>query len=214
MALPDDDDEELVCGAVVGLIDEYIALGEMDRARALIHRLVDYIGPPQGPAKAAFLGAFGGYLIRAGDPEGGRVLIERARQAALALPDPKARAFTLPILAGDLFEAGRVDEALAIFREMEPQAQTAAIRRMMSELASDPTGPAFDLSGIILNIGDPWLVPKDPARAAPPCRRSPLPPARRATSGYKPASWRASPTSRAEPETSPAPWRRPGRSPN
>ena len=114
VALPDDDDEELVVGRSIGLIDEQEVVGDVGGHWLLDHRLIDYIGPPQGP-KAAFLGAFGGYLIRAGDPEGGRVLIERA--SGRLPPDPKARAFTLPILAGDLFEAAVLTQSGALPRD-------------------------------------------------------------------------------------------------
>jgi hypothetical protein len=161
-----DDEEELVAEVSVGLIDEYIALGDMDRARALIHRLVKYVGPPQGPAKSAFIAAFGGHLAKAGDPEGGRDLIKRARQAALALPDPRARALALPIVAESMFEAGEAAEALTLVQELTPQEQSGAIRRILDKIATDERGFAWlDAAGIAIKIGDPSLRPKEPAAA-------------------------------------------------
>ena len=72
-----DEEAAFVGEAAVYLIDQYIALGDLVRARALIHRLIDNVGSPKGPAKTAYFGALGGYLIKAGDSEGGRDLIKR-----------------------------------------------------------------------------------------------------------------------------------------
>ena len=217
-ALADDDEEsELVCGTIVGLIDQYIALGDMARARALIRRLVDDIGPPQGPVKAAFLGAFGGYLDQGRRPRR-RPCPDRAVASGRARASrPEARAFALPMLAKSLVEAGELDQALALAPGdgcRRPSRRSSA--DLMGSRASDPTaGWPSTSSGIIINIGIPVAAPQGPGpRPRRPAEDRRRRAGARATPRCRPASWRASPTSRAAPATSPAPWRRPGRSPN
>jgi beta-lactamase regulating signal transducer with metallopeptidase domain len=157
---------EVVAEASVLLIDQYIALDELERARALIRRLIDYVGPPKAPASTAFLAALGGYLAKAGDASGGRETINRARQAALALDDVKARTFALPHVAEAMFEAGGVDEALSLLQHAPVEAQTAAIGRLINQLSVDDHQIAwFDPAGIAIKIGSPSLSPKDPAHA-------------------------------------------------
>jgi len=161
-----DEEAAFVSEASVVLIDQYIALGDMVRARTLIHRLIDNIGAPPGPAHTMFLGALGGYLTRAGEPEGGRDLIKRARQEALALPNQEARSFALPVVVQSMFEAGDLDDAFALVREMPPQAQPAAIGRILDQITTDDhSGAWFDPGGIAIKIGNPSMSPKDPARA-------------------------------------------------
>ncbi len=161
-----DGDVEIVVGASVVLIDQYIAVGELAQSRALIQHLIDYVGPPKAPASAALFGALGGYLIKAGDAAGGRDMITRAQQAALALGDPTARAFALPEVAESLFDAGDVDEALSLLQQMPPQAQPAAIGRILDQLTTDDRQSNWlDLSGIAIKIGNASLRPKNPAAA-------------------------------------------------
>ena len=162
-----DEEAAIVCEVSIVLIDQCIVLGDMALARTLIGRMVEAVGPPRGPMKAVIVGLLGGYLVRAGDPDGGRDLIERARQATLALTDPKARAFALPRLAqrpvrrrrhrrGD--GAGPADAV----------ADPADGLRSRSSKGSRPTttaAPGMTLPASIIKIGDPWRSPKDPAAA-------------------------------------------------
>ena len=159
------EEEEVVGEAATILLDQYIALGDMDRARALIRRLLAYVGPPRGSMRTAMTALIGGYLARAGDPEGGRQLIERARKAALELRDPQALAFALPLLAQSMFEAGDLDAVLALFRDWTPPQQSAVIVRILDQLAKDDQSAGwYDPAGIAIKIGTPSLSPKDPAR--------------------------------------------------
>jgi hypothetical protein len=161
-----DEEAAFAAEASVVLIDQYIALGDMAKARSKIRRLIAGIGSPRGPVRVAFLAALGGYLNKAGDTEGSRDVINQARQAVLAISDPQARTFALPIVAQSLFEAGKVDEALALLRELSPQAQPAAFARIVEEFTTDDHSSSWlDLAGIAIKIGNPSLKPKDPAAA-------------------------------------------------
>lgn len=162
-----DEEAAYICEASVGLIPESIALGDTALARTLIRRTVAAIGPVEGPAKALFAGALGGYLVKAGDPDGGRDLIKQARLATLKLTDPEGKAFAVPHLAGAMAEAGDLDEALAMVREMSPTTQQAALGRILGGIMDDTTRrvPWLDLAGVNLKIADPWLSPKDPVLA-------------------------------------------------
>ncbi len=149
------------------LIDQCIALGELALARTLIDRVTEAVEPPQGIAKAWLLGEFGGQLVRSGDPERGRALLEQSRRAALALKDPEARKFVLPMLAAAHCKAGDLDGALALFHDMTPPTQDLAINHLLEALAADRRD--LDLGGIDIWIY-PLFSPKDPvaARAALP----------------------------------------------
>jgi beta-lactamase regulating signal transducer with metallopeptidase domain len=161
-----DEEAALISEASVVLIDQYIGLGDMAAARAQIHRLLEVVGPLQGPMKVAVIGALGGYLIKAGDPGGGRDLIEQSRRAALALPNPEARAFALRGLMRELSAAGDIDQELALAREVTPRAQQAILGEILDGLADDDhTGGWLDFGGVNIKIGTPSLRPKDPARA-------------------------------------------------
>ncbi|MGO9466313.1 MAG: M56 family metallopeptidase [Isosphaeraceae bacterium] len=163
-----DEEDAFISEASAVLIDQYIALGDMARARALIHRTLDSIGPPQGTMKTLMITGLAGFLIKAGDPAGGRDLIEQVRRAALALPEPEARAFALRHVAKTLSEAGDFDQALALIREMAPRSQQAILGEILEGLSTDDHRGAvacFDPAGIAIKIGDPSLTPKDPAAA-------------------------------------------------
>ena len=161
-----DEESAFVSEASVVLIDQYMALGDMAAARAQIGRLVEAVGPAQGPMKAAVIGVLGGYLIKAGDPAGGRNLIEQSRRAALALPNADARAFALRGVMRALSEAGEIEQELALARETMPKAQQAILGEILDGLADDDhTAGWLDFGGISIKIGTPSLQPKDPARA-------------------------------------------------
>jgi hypothetical protein len=161
-----DEEAAFVSEASVVLIDQYVALGDMAAARAQIRRLLEAVGPPQGPMKVAVVGILGGYLIKAGDAAGGRDLIEQARRAALALANAEARAFALRGVIRALSEAGEIDQELALAREAAPKAQQAIIGEILEGLANDDhTAGWLDFGGINIKIGTPSLRPKDPARA-------------------------------------------------
>ena len=196
------------------LIDQYIALGRHGRGAGA--------DPPHARRGRAAAGdhedrdgrRLGGFLIKAGDPAGGRDLIERARRAALALTNDQARAFVLRGVMKALLRGRRDRRALAVVREMTPRAQEAVVGEILDGLAEDDhRGGWLDLGGIAIKIGNPSLRPKDPAAA-----RAVLPKIAawrgpRATRRCRPGPWRPSRISRLAPATSPAPWRRPGRSP-
>jgi hypothetical protein len=165
-----DEEAGLISEAAIGLIDEYIALGDTAQARTQIRSALDAVGPAQGPTKAMLIGALGSYLVKAGDPDGGRDLIKRTRQAALAVSDLEAREFAVQNVAHSLFAAGDVDEALGLLRELTPHAQHDALEQILGELTvNDPSFPAYDVAdftaGINILIGEPWLRLKDPASA-------------------------------------------------
>jgi beta-lactamase regulating signal transducer with metallopeptidase domain len=163
-----DEEAGFISEASVMLIYQYIELGDMARARALIHRLFESIGPPQGTMKTAMIAALGGFLIKAGDPDKGRALIEQARQAALAISNPEARGFVLSGIAKTFSENGELDRALALVREMTPRAQQMTLGAIFQDLSTiDQSGAVawFDPGGITIKIGDASLRPKDPATA-------------------------------------------------
>ena len=188
----------------------------MAAAQAQIGRLVEAVGPAQGPMKAAVIGVLGGYLIKAGDPAGGRDLIEQARRAALAVANPEARAFALRGVMRMLSEAGEIDQALALAREATPGAQQAILGEILDGLADDDhTGGWLDFGGINIKIGNPSLLPQGPGQGP----RRPAEDRRRGTGvgrceGAGADAGDRSPTSRPVPAIFPAPWRRPGRSPS
>jgi tetratricopeptide (TPR) repeat protein len=166
--IEEDEESEMIGDASFDLIDRCIALGDMALARTLVRRLVEAVGPPQGPLQAMMIADLGGYLVKAGDRVGGRAVIERSLQAALALPDPEARAYALPRLAGAMLEAGELDKVLALLREMTPRIQQQAFGRILEVLAVDD-GPGhrrdLDLGGITIRTGYAVLSPEDPAVA-------------------------------------------------
>jgi beta-lactamase regulating signal transducer with metallopeptidase domain len=160
----DDEDAAFVCEASAFLIEPCIAMGDHALARALIHRLVDAVGPTKGLAKSMFVEALGSYLVKAGDPEGGRKLIRQASQAAHALTDPPVKAAALGYHARSLAEAGDIDGALALVRELTPATQEATLTRILEKFTVDDHRVGWvDPAGINLKIGDPSLTPKDPA---------------------------------------------------
>jgi beta-lactamase regulating signal transducer with metallopeptidase domain len=161
-----DEEAAMVCEVSVVLIDQCLVLGDNTLARTLIGRTLEAVGPPRGPLKAVLVGLLGGYLVRAGDADGGRALIERARQATLALTDSKARAFVVPTLAHALFDAGDIDGAMAMVRQLPTATQPSAFGKILDGLSTnDQSGAWYDAAGIDLKIGDPWRRPKDPAAA-------------------------------------------------
>lgn len=160
-----DEEAAFLCEASIALIDQYVALGHFDRARALIRRAIESVGPVRSPMNTVMIATLGGYLIKAGDPEG-RALIAQAKQAALALPKAEARAFALEPLACTLAEAGDLDGALALVPEMEPRTRQAALTRILEGMSVDDHRVAWlDFGGMNIKIGDPSLTPKDPAAA-------------------------------------------------
>ena len=65
-----------------------------------------------------------------------------------------------------LSEAGELDQALALVREMTPRAQRAALAELLVEMSTDDhRGAWFDPAGIAIKIGEPSAHPKDPAAA-------------------------------------------------
>jgi beta-lactamase regulating signal transducer with metallopeptidase domain len=161
-----DEESAFIAEASLFVIEEYIKLGDMARARTLIRRAHETIGPPRGSMPTLMNSVLGGLLVTAGDPAGGRDLIEQARRAALALPDPQSRAWVLGAIVKKLCEAGELDRALALVREMTPSAQRKAIAEILLELSTDDhRGAWFDPAGIAIKIGEPSAKPKDPASA-------------------------------------------------
>ena len=78
-----DEESEVIGEVSFDLIDRCIALGDMALARTLVRRLIEAVGPPQGPVQAMMNADLGGYLVKAGDRDGGSALIERSRLAVL-----------------------------------------------------------------------------------------------------------------------------------
>ncbi len=166
VALDEEDEieDEIVGGTAQSLLEQYIGLGELEPARALVRRLVADIETSQEPVKSALLAAFGRYLIKAGDPAGGRTLIERARRGIATVDDPKIRSMLQTFIAGFLFESGATDKALALLPEIESGARSDAILSILGSLAAPEKGPGMpEEAGIDILIGDAWKVPKDPA---------------------------------------------------
>lgn len=161
-----DEEADFICEASILLVDQCIALGDMSLARTLIHRVIEAVGPPEGPTRIMVVGILGRYLERAGDRDGGRALIEQARRATRALSEPQAKEFAVQSLIQVLFEAGDHDEALAMLRESPPLTQHATLSKLIDGLAVDDRRMAWlDMVGINLKIGNPSLSPKNPAEA-------------------------------------------------
>ena len=162
-----DEEAAMICEASLYLVDQWILLGDKARARDWISRLADGIGPPQGFAKGLYAGFFGRCLIKAGDPEGGRKLIDQSRRVILELPEGKMRSFALSRLAWTLADAGEIDEALAMIRRMPPLTQQEALSEILGGYATTDHNRVawFDPSGIAIKIGQPSLGVKDAAAA-------------------------------------------------
>ncbi|QEH39252.1 Regulatory protein BlaR1 (plasmid) [Aquisphaera giovannonii] len=161
-----DEEAAYLAEASIALIDQAIALGETGLARNLIHRAVDAVGPPQGPTKAIIVGILGNYLVKAGDRADGRELLERSRRASVALKEPKARSAALSFLAQSQFEAGELDEPLALAGELPPEDMQRVYAGVLAGLADESNrGFWWDPAGMNIKIGSPWLRPKDRARA-------------------------------------------------
>ena len=163
-SFPVDDEDEIVGETPSDLIEKCITLGDKAIARTLIGRMVEAVGPPEGVTKAGIIGRLGIDLLKAGDPARGRALIERSRQATLALSDPEARALALRTLAGTLSAAGDFDQALALLREMTPPMQQAALGWILESISAE-VRRNLELGGIEIWIEYPILSPKDPAVA-------------------------------------------------
>ncbi len=159
-----DEETEFVTDATTDLIDQCIALGDMALARTLIHRLIDAVGPLRGLTNATLIGDLGRYLVEAGDTAAGRALIERSRQATLAISNPEPRSFALLSLARTLSASGDLDGALALLPTMTPLMQQAALGQFLETLAAQDHRD-LDLGGITIWIGYPFMGPKDPAAA-------------------------------------------------
>ena len=148
------------------VIDRRIALGDLAEARSLIRRCAAMLDRMDGPSRPVMTNVLGGYLVRAGDPSGGRELIDRARRDALAIDDPGLREFTLSTLAGSLADLGDLDGAFALVAELSGSAQQSAIGEILDGLATEDRRVVwYDPSGIKIAIGDPSLTPEDPESA-------------------------------------------------
>jgi hypothetical protein len=63
-------------------------------------------------------------------------------------------------------QVGDVDQQLALAQQAMPRARQAVLREILEALANDDhTGNALDFGGIRIQIGGPWLSPKDPTQA-------------------------------------------------
>ena len=161
-----DEESAFISEASLFVIDEYIKLGDMARARTLIRRAHETLEPTRGSIPILMNSVLGGLLVKAGDPAGGRELIEQARRAALALPDPQARAWVLAGIVKKLSEAGELDQALTLVREMTPRAQQAVLAELLVEMSDRRpprrlVRPGRDRDQDRRAVGDP----KDPAAA-------------------------------------------------
>ncbi len=166
-----DEEAGFIAEASLILVDQYVALGDMATAREQIARIRRSIEPIKGAIRFEVDGVLGSYLIKAGDLAGGREVIERAYRDAMATRNVRARSFVLRNLAATLAEARDIDRALAMVREMAPEAQQPAFTKILDTLSDDDhTGPWLDPVGINVKIVDRWRTPKDPAatRAALP----------------------------------------------
>ncbi len=159
-----DEAAAFIAEASLILIDQYVALGDMTEALEQIARLRRSIEPLKGSIRFLFDGVIGGYLIRAGDLAGGRELIDRAHRDAKVMTDARARSSALARLVRSLAEAGEVDRALAIVREVSPEEQQPAFSQILDTLSDDDhTGPWLDPVGINIKIVDRWRTPKETA---------------------------------------------------
>lgn len=162
-----DEEAAFLCEGSFKLIDLYVALGDQPKARTLARRALAAVGPINGPTKILIQNNLGASLVKAGDAEGGRRLIEQSHRAALALSDPDVRSFSLAYIVHSLAKAGDVDGALALVRETPARSRQAALAHVVQGLAVDSGRPAvwFDPAGVNVKIGDPWQDPKEPAAA-------------------------------------------------
>ena len=171
------------------LIEKCIALGDMALARTLIRRMIEAVGPSEGVMKAGIIGQLGVDLLKAGDTAGGSALIERSRQATLALPDSEVRASALRSLAGTLSAAGDIDGALALLREMTPQMQLAALGCIFESISAKERRN-LDLGGIFIWFEYPILSPKDADAARVALPKIAAAARASATRGWRPSNWR------------------------
>ena len=148
------------------MIDQRIALGDLAEARALTRRCASMLDRMEGSFRPLMASVLGGYLVRAGDPDGGLEMIERARRETLAIEDPGFRELALSNLAGTLADAGDLGGAFALIPELSRGAQQAAIGEILDTITTEDRRVAwYDPSEVKILIGDPSLTPKDPESA-------------------------------------------------
>lgn len=165
------DTEELVIlmwklDNLFGAIDELIRLGEADEARPMIDLGLKSFGAIQGPMRPQMLSGIGGLMIRAGDAEGGRALIEQARAEALDQPPGPARDTAIGFLVPAIDSPETLDEALSLLQQLSPGARVRFTRNAVEQLGKDEGTTNWVDSGVIkITIGDPSLAPRDKAVA-------------------------------------------------
>lgn len=161
-------DPELAMGRLemlAALADALAKRKEVDLLQALVGRGLALADRPDAPlAKALLQDVFGKMLILAGDETAGRELTAKARDAVAAMPAGEVKDGTALLLASTL-AAADLDGALDQIRTAAPGRRNRAVRRILEALGETTPWPWLDANGLKINIGDPGLVMKDPARA-------------------------------------------------
>jgi beta-lactamase regulating signal transducer with metallopeptidase domain/tetratricopeptide (TPR) repeat protein len=144
------------------IADERLALGDRDEARAIYRRAGAGIRSQKGETKAIFLSAIGSGLHKAGDPSGGRKMIEQGLLAAGKLPDGDARERAMPHVASAMAETGDLDGALKLVGALGKTARQTAMRKIIETLTEDDGRRGWLVTGgIKIMIGADSLRMKD-----------------------------------------------------
>jgi len=161
-----EEEAAFVCELSAGLVEQCLALGEKEQARARVRRILEVVEPAVGPSLLIAKAELGSYLAQAGDHEAGFALMRASREAMRVLPQNPARSLSLIRLVSAHQEAGDLDGALSVVRDLPPAEQQKALTDMMDRMSIDERlEPWLDTSGIKVTVGNPGLRPKDPAAA-------------------------------------------------
>jgi beta-lactamase regulating signal transducer with metallopeptidase domain/tetratricopeptide (TPR) repeat protein len=147
---------------LVIIADERLALGDRDTARTLYRRAATGIRSQKGVINSIIMSSIGSSLHKAGDPAGGREMIEQGRRAATELPELENREKAMRYVALAMAETGDLDGALKVVGSLGRNARQTAMRKIVAALTEDEGGGEWLVTGgIKITIGADSLKMKD-----------------------------------------------------
>jgi beta-lactamase regulating signal transducer with metallopeptidase domain/tetratricopeptide (TPR) repeat protein len=150
------------CELLAMIADEWLILGDRDRARALYERAVEIMKVQKDILNPIVLATVGSKLFLVGDAAGGRDVIDQAERTAAGFTDPKDKEGALPFVAQAMVEIGDFDRALALVQRLGKHGASAALHRIIESFADDDYhGSWDDAGGIKIVIGADAMKVKD-----------------------------------------------------
>jgi tetratricopeptide (TPR) repeat protein len=157
---------------IAGLVEERLALGDREEAARLARAGVA-LATADASMGPILLAAFGEMLHRAGDSDGAREALGRARATLEGTEDAALRGRSLAYVARSLFKVGESEAAIALIWTLDPRDQGVALREAADALGVDDADESIamlETSGIKLTFGAPGVKMDDPETARPALR--------------------------------------------